>query len=285
MSRMLRTINQRQLAVGTVLEHDGSEWIDVFAHVGMDWVGVDMMEAGIDWSQAARLMQATHRCNMTPWIRLQAYPWGGSEPDTRLPADVLRALSIGAEAVCASVNSRRQVEAMLAPVDDWHSSFLKPRVGHSGSGAAAGADFSPIVFPLIESLEAVRNLDEILEIQSLRAISFGMGDLSRLMGHAGDYRSPAMRDFLRDAVGRAHRRDVMVFCNVPGSQNTDDPNEVSDAMRWLWDIGVQAIWMPALATIVERFYDRVLLSLAQALPEARPITSHGPHGGASARHA
>jgi 2-keto-3-deoxy-L-rhamnonate aldolase RhmA len=59
------------------------------------------------------------------------------------------------------------------------------------------------LFAQIESLQAVKNLDAICDVEGLSGIFIGPGDLSASMGITGNLNSEAMIDLVRDCVTRA----------------------------------------------------------------------------------
>jgi 4-hydroxy-2-oxoheptanedioate aldolase len=253
MSRMFDRIAKGEVPVGTVTLANGPEYVEILGYTGMDFICIDMMLTSIDWKDAADLIRAANRYDVTPWIRLQGFPWG-SESDPRSTADVLRALSIGAECVTKSVDTPEEAEALLLPASDWHRRVYI----YTGDARAdeevelrARLARETLIFPLIESLGAARRIDEILAIKGLRAVFLGMGDLSRVMGHPGEPHHPEMRAFVKTTVERARQHGVIVIANT-GRQDT--PQSIADAVAELWDIGVRVIWIPYPTYILSRFY-------------------------------
>lgn len=271
MSRMFDRIAKGELAIGTVTLTNGPEWVEIMGHVGLDFVCIDMMLTSIDWEGAANMVRAANRYDMTPWIRLQGYPWS-SHFDARTVADVLRALSIGAEAVTMSVDTPEEVAAMLHPGRDWHRRVYIHTWDARGSELEALHDKlerETLISPLIESLGAAKRIDEILSVKGLRAIFLGRGDLSREMGHPGELDHPDMRAFVKKTVELAKQKGVMVITNT-GRQDT--PQSIVDGVRWLWETGIQGLWIPDPTYIMCRFYEDTMGLLSRELPTAR---AHG----------
>jgi len=59
------------------------------------------------------------------------------------------------------------------------------------------------LFPQIETLEAVRNLDEIIGVEGLGGLFIGPGDLSSDLGCPGDMTDPRLREIVCDCTARA----------------------------------------------------------------------------------
>ena len=267
MSRMFDRLAKGETAVGGPMVEHGTEFVELLGYVGLDFVCIDLMVSSFDWSEAADMVRACNRYNVTPWIRLQAYPWSGHGSDPRLPADVMRAIAIGAEGVTASVNTAEAAASMLEAATDLHPRPYIKRGGVYPSRAGIQREDSkhkPYVFPSIESLEGVNNLDEIMKVEGLRAIFLAMGDLSRELGHPGEDRHPEIRSLIKDVVRRASERDIAIFANVlafrvPG---TDTPEYAAEGVMWLRDNGVKAVWLPRVSVVVQAYFERVLNALA-----------------------
>jgi 2-keto-3-deoxy-L-rhamnonate aldolase RhmA len=275
MSRMFDRFANGQMAVGTMMMEHGPEWMELLGYVGMDYGIADMMNASIDWRDASEMVRALDRNNVTPWIRLQSYPWGSDDMDPRLPADVFRALGLGAEGVMASVNTARAVERLLVPLkedeeNDWvHTRpYLNRPLYMPRDGSVRRDDDKStrrMVVPDLESVEALKNLDEILEVDGLQAIFISLADISQAMGHPFDYSHPEMMKVVTDSCAKAAKKGVIVFTFTGGST----PDEVGERVKTLWEAGVRGMYVPRLTVAAQRFYERMLHSVEEKMPEAR----------------
>jgi len=255
---MFERLEKGELALGSDTLTHGVEWLEVLGQAGLDFACVDMMVTSIDWGHVADMVRACSRYGMTPWVRVQAFPWHGSGFDPRLSSDVLRAVSLGAEAITASVNTAEEVSAMVAALRAGHR---RPYVWKPFAGAwEPPVDVEPIVFPLLESLEAVNNVDEMLDVDGVAAVFVGMGDLTRLLGHHGDDRHADVRAMIKDVVRKARNRGKFVICNFWALHRPDaiTPEYSAEKIEWLHDAGVSVVWMPGMHWVVQRFYERVL---------------------------
>lgn len=234
----------------------------------MDFACIDFMITSIDWSHAAHMVRTCNQHEMTPWVRLQSFPWGVLDLDPRLPADVLRAMSIGIEVIMASVSTSRAVASLLEAANDGEhrrvhlrKPLFEPRLGTVRRDDRRELPMFPtLILPCIESQQAMDELDDILAVEGLKGIFLGMGDLTRIMGCAGDTQHPRIRDYFKDVMGRASERDVMVFANVLPfpDRDADDPLKVAASARWYWDNGATGVWISATPAIVQRFFERVI---------------------------
>lgn len=275
MSRMFERFARDQMAIGTMMMEHGPEWMELLGYVGLDYAIVDMMNASIDWRDASEMIRALDRYNVTPWIRLQSYPWGGVDVDPRLPADVFRALGIGAEGIIASVNTARALESILVPLredeeNEWvHTRpYLNRPLFMPRDGSLRRDDDKStrrIVAPDLESVEALQNLDEILEVDGLRAIFISLADISQAIGHPFDYSHPELMKIVTDTCAKTAKRGVVVFTFTGGST----PDEVMERAKALWEAGVKGVYVPRPTVAAQRFYERMLRSVEEKMPEAR----------------
>lgn len=270
-SRMFERIARGEKSLGSVMREMGDEWIEIYGYVGMDFACIDFMITAIDWSDAAHMVRTCNAHEMTPWVRLQTYPWGEHDLDPRLPADVLRAISLGIEVVMASVSTPRAVAAMLEAANDGNhrrvhlkKPLFPPRPGLDRREDRKDLPMYPtMIMPCIESQQGIDQLDNILAVDGLKAIFLGMGDLTRILGKPGDTQHAVIHDFFDDVMTRAKKRDVMVFTNVLPfpDPKVDDPLAVAKSCRWYWDHGATGVWISAPPQIIQRFYERVIYAL------------------------
>lgn len=264
-----------QMAIGTMMMEHGPEWMEMLGYVGMDYAIVDMMNSSIDWREASEMIRALDRYNVTPWIRLQSYPWGGDDFDPRLPADVFRALGIGAEGVMISINTAKTLKRLLVPLrEDEEKEWVHTRpyinrplfMPRDGS-LRRDDDKSTrrMVVPDLESLEALKNLDNILEVDGIHAIFISLADISQAIGHPFDYSHPEVMRIVTDSSSKAAKKNVIVFTFTGGST----PDEVAERTKALWEAGVKGIYVPRLTVAAQRFYERILRTLEETMPQAR----------------
>ena len=65
-----------------------------------------------------------------------------------------------------------------------------------------------LVIPIIETRDAVENIDEILAIPGLQAIFVGPADLSASYGHLGEWEGAGIAELILDIAKRADRAGV-----------------------------------------------------------------------------
>jgi 2-keto-3-deoxy-L-rhamnonate aldolase RhmA len=217
-------------------------------------------------AEAADLVRAAKMYDVTPWIRLEAYPWSGGV-DPHLHADAARALSIGFEVVMVSLDSAEEVAAVVPLQREIHRRWYivkKPTTPPDIKRDLDALEAQTMVIPLIESLNAARTLDKIMAVPGLRAVALGMGDLSRVMGHPGEPHHPELQAFVRSAVELGRARRVRIV-GLAGSRTDHQPEVVLSRVRWLRDLGVDITIIPWATLVVQDYYERTL-ALLRDLP-------------------
>src|SRR3989304_6643627 len=92
----------------------GPNLVRHLASAGIDFLIVDLMHSRMDWDEASHICWMARAENVSPFIRIQAHPWGTSSKylDRRLAVDGMRAFTAGAEGVMWSVASTEEAQAL-----------------------------------------------------------------------------------------------------------------------------------------------------------------------------
>jgi len=172
---------------------------------GFDYVCVDMQHGLSELRDAFASLQALRGGTATPIVRV---PWNE-------PGIIGRALDMGALGVIIPmVNSRAEAQAAVAAcryAPDGKRSF-----GPIVPGMRYGADYfsranaGVACIPMIETVEAIAQLDDILSVPGIDAVYVGPADLSITMGlpPAGDHDDQGFQDALAKVVDGCRRHGV-----------------------------------------------------------------------------
>lgn len=150
---------------------------EVFAHQGYDWLCIDMQHGVIDYWQAVEMLQAISTTDVVPFVRV---PW--NEPG--IIGKVLDAGVMGV--IIPMVNTSDQARAAVSASKYYplgSRSFGPIRAGYyAGADYFSRANEDVICMPMIETREAVENLEEILSVPGVDAVYVGPSDLRVSMG-------------------------------------------------------------------------------------------------------
>ncbi|RCW76502.1 HpcH/HpaI aldolase family protein [Pseudorhodoferax soli] len=150
---------------------------ETMAHQGWDSLTIDLQHGVVDYQAMLPMLQAISTTETVPVVRV---PW-------LEPGILMKTLDAGASAViCPMVNTREDAQKLVA----WTS--YAPRGTRSFGPIRAllihGADYPEqandhiVRFAMIETAQALDNLDDILSVEGLDAVYIGPSDLSLSLG-------------------------------------------------------------------------------------------------------
>ncbi|MGH9132829.1 MAG: HpcH/HpaI aldolase family protein [Ilumatobacteraceae bacterium] len=176
MSELREIWQTDEAAIGVWLSDPSTVAAEVTARQGFDYCCVDTQHGAVDYQVALGMLQA---------IEL-----GGGTPITRVPWNeqgiIGKMLDAGAHGVIVPmVNTREQAEAVVRScryAPDGSRSFGPTVVGMRHSDYVEWAGRSIAVIPMIETTEALGNLDDIMSVPGVDAIYVGPADLSLSLG-------------------------------------------------------------------------------------------------------
>ena len=150
---------------------------EVMAQQGWASLTIDLQHGLVDEAAMVTMLQAISTTATVPVVRV---PW-------LEPGIIMKALDAGAYGViCPMINTRAEAEALVsythyAPQGRRSFGPIRAQI-YGGADYAAAANETIVVFAMIETAEAVDNLDEILSVPGLDAIYIGPSDLSLALG-------------------------------------------------------------------------------------------------------
>jgi len=174
----LRTMWQNdQAAVNGWLAIPNSFSAEVMAHQGWDTLTIDLQHGVIDYAALVPMLQAISTTTTVPIVRV---PW-------LEPGIIMKSLDAGAYGlICPMVNTREDAQKFVA----WSSyapkgtrSFGPIRaLLYGGADYPTHANDTIVRFAMIETAQALDNLDAIMSVEGLDAIYIGPSDLSLALG-------------------------------------------------------------------------------------------------------
>jgi 4-hydroxy-2-oxoheptanedioate aldolase len=179
---------------------------ETMAHQGWDTLTVDLQHGVTDYASMVTMLQAI---STTPTVPVVRVPW-------LEPGILMKTLDAGAYAViCPMVNTREDAQKLVA-----YTSYA-PRGTRSYGPIRAflygGADYpqhandTVVRFAMIETAQALENLDAILSVEGLDAVYIGPSDLSLSLGckPAFDDLEPKVAAAVEHILARAQAHNVV----------------------------------------------------------------------------
>ena len=188
---------------------------ELMAQLGWDSICIDMQHGAIDYSDALPMLQAISTTDTTPLIRI---PWFD-------PAIIGKSLDAGAYGIiCPMVNNRAEAQAFVAACR--YAPQGQRSVGPLRASLYAGADYvkhansTIITMAMVESAEAVKNVEDILTTPGLDSIYVGPSDLAVSMGeNAGfDPRYPKVFEAIKHVGAMAKKHKIAAGIHVGSVQ-------------------------------------------------------------------
>jgi 4-hydroxy-2-oxoheptanedioate aldolase len=147
------------------------------AHAGWDSLTIDMQHGVVDYQAAVTMLAAISTTETVPMVRV---PWLD-------PGIIMKMLDAGVYGViCPMVNTREDAEKLVAATrypPRGNRSFGPIRaLLYAGADYAKHANDEVAAFAMIETRQALDNLDDILSVDGLDAIYVGPADLSLALG-------------------------------------------------------------------------------------------------------
>ncbi len=184
---------------------------EIAARQPVDYVCIDTQHGVVDYQVSVSMIQAIELSGGTPIARV---PWNE-------PGVIGKTLDAGAHGVVVPmVNTREQAEAVVRSAryaPDGSRSWGPVMAGMRHPDNRAWAAEHIAVIPMIETTEAIANLDDILSVPGIDAIYVGPADLSISLGLEpyGNDGNPVFDEALATIVAACVRHGV-----VPGIHAT-----------------------------------------------------------------
>ncbi len=177
-----------------------SDAIDQFGPVGFDGVWLEGEHGPIDFADIANRTRACDLWGMTSIMRINRNEQG----------IIYRALDRGAQGIVVPhVNTREEAENVVAggkfaPVGQ--RGMFGSRQGYGVPDYFTVANDQTLLVVLIEDIVAVRNLNEILEVDHIDVFFVAPSDLATSMGHIGDIGHPDVQRTVDETLAGIQQR-------------------------------------------------------------------------------
>jgi 2-dehydro-3-deoxyglucarate aldolase/4-hydroxy-2-oxoheptanedioate aldolase len=192
-NHLKQKLRQSAVTLGLWVTLESPTITEIAATLGLDWVCIDAEHGHLDFKEIVEHVRAARNTHTTPLVRIQEIEQGL----------IKRVLDIGAEGIVVpQVTCAAEVEQAVR--------FAKyPPRGLRGVGGeratswglglkayTRSADQETLVIPLIETVAAARDIDNILKVPGVDAIFLGPADFSASSGYLGEWEGPGVAEQL-----------------------------------------------------------------------------------------
>ena len=108
----------------------------------------------------------------------------------------------------------------------------------------------------------MERIDDILAIPGLQAISLGMTDISRMLGHPFEYEHPDVEVFVSSTLAKAAERSVVVGANV-GYTYSRSIDDMVARIRRMEAQGCKFIWLQNNGFVIQWIYRSLVKAAGQ----------------------
>ena len=170
---------------------DAPSIAEMAAVLGLDWIVIDCEHGQLDWADIANHLRAVARSEVVTLVRIAELNGGL----------IKRALDIGADGV---VIPWVETAAQLQEAVGW---CLYPPEGRRGIGGERAtiwgqcliehtrdANDQVLVVPLLETVTAMNNVQELAAVDGVQLYLIGPADLSASAGHRGQWEGPGVAE-------------------------------------------------------------------------------------------
>ncbi|MBO9355891.1 hypothetical protein GG851_18035 [Bordetella petrii] len=259
-NHLMDTMKSGRTALG-VWAND-PETVELCAHMGLDWIMIDMMFTGMDFRDVQNMIRTCEASGITPVVRMHSNPWHGY--DARIGVDLSRLQGIGAEYVLISHSGLQEITEALEIAKDWHrrALWVHPFDGREWAARTDEMAASTYIIPHMESQGAIDDFDKILDHPDLKMFFFAMTDLSKVLGGNAkkpNFDAPELWELVGKAVKKARQRGIMLGANTSYAYTLD---EMRQRVKRLHEAGFNFIMMQGAQFLLQ-------VALMEFLPRVR----------------
>jgi 2-keto-3-deoxy-L-rhamnonate aldolase RhmA len=248
LNKLRERIQTKQTSYGLWVTMESPVVVEIAVALGLDWVCIDTEHGHLDYGQVMAHIRAVRGSDTSVVVRV---------PETQV-STVKRVLDMGAHGV---------ILPLVRTPEDVELGFRYGRYPPRGIRGVGGeravtwglglaeylsfADRETLIIPLIETRDAVDNIDAILDVPGVEAIFFGPADLSASQGYLGKWEGGEVAQQILSVREKAAARGIGA-----GVMSTD----LEDSVRRR-DQGFALIGLGSDAGLLIRTVNAALLEL------------------------
>jgi 2-keto-3-deoxy-L-rhamnonate aldolase RhmA len=242
-------ISSKKMSFGSWVQIPNVFTAEMMARSGFDWLAIDLEHGMIDLETAFQLIQVIDCSGVIPLVRLHV-----NDEST-----IRRVLDAGAGGVIVPmVNSAEDARRAVNAVK-------YPPLGKRSFGLGRAHDFGlgfdeyvrtindrSIVVVQIEHIDALKNLDHILQVPGIDAIIIGPYDLSGSLGVPGQFDHPGFKEALRTIIERVRKSTVALGMHIVHPTETELQERQSAGFTFI-GLGMDTIFLQEGSHHVTRY--------------------------------
>jgi len=206
MAASLRTrLRRGDVTYGTIITYSSPEVAETMALAGFDWLWVDMEHAAMSYETATHMLMAIQGHGLLGIVRVT-----GTDPFM-----IKRTLDLGADGlIVPMVNSAEEaqtaVRAAKYPPDGFRGVGIARAQGYGfrfGEYVRRANRDIPVIIQ-VEHIDAVHQIDAIVQVPGIDVIFIGPYDLSGSLGVPGQIGHPKVEEAIGEVVAACRKKKV-----------------------------------------------------------------------------
>lgn len=205
--------------------------VEMIAHIGFDWVLIDMEHGTIGLESVELMVMAAEASGITPIVR----------PPSNSSTNVTAAMDRGARGVqIPHINTiedaRRAVAAVKFGPGDHRGLAAGTRAGRYGlaetmSEFVERSNSESLVCIQLEHSSAIDNVDALLDVEDIDVYFIGPSDLSQSMGYPGNPKAEPVKNAIEQTL-----KKIVAAGRTPGmpSASSDIDDVLSKGVRYTY---------------------------------------------------
>ena len=204
-NRMKRELAAGNVCLGATITIYSPAIAELLSRVGLDWLWIDTEHTALSLEEVSVILQATNGTDVSTVIRV---PWN----DTTL---IKRAVDTGPDGILVPmINTAEDTKAAVR-------AMKYPPLGERGAGIGRAqcygmamgeylstANDEVMLIAQIEHVDAIANIDEIVEVDGLDSVMIGALDLSGSMGKLGQTDDPEVEEAVQKVLAACQRAGI-----------------------------------------------------------------------------
>ena len=208
-------LDRDELTLGLFVPFYAPPLVEIIGYAGLDFIIIDNEHGCFTDAQIEELIRAAEVTGVTPIVRV-SYD----------PSSIQKALDRGARGVqVPMVNTKADAEEVVRkakfPPAGTRGTAYSVRAANfgnlSGKAYLDAADANTLVSVHIETMEAVKNFDEITSVPGVNIAFIGPTDLSVSMGYKAEGPGhPAVKEMIEDLLRRGRENGIIMGVMASG---------------------------------------------------------------------
>ncbi|MFZ5644732.1 MAG: HpcH/HpaI aldolase family protein [Bacillota bacterium] len=187
-------------AIGVFIMYPFDTGVEVLKFAGVDFAIYDLEHEQLTISELLPMIRTSDACGMAAMVRV---------PDVNDESSIKKALDIGASGIMvpgvSNAEQARKAVSYSKYAPQGERGFC-PFVRSNEYGFFADADYyrrkndEVVVTIIIESIEGVKNMEEIVAVDGIDVVTMGAYDLSCALGIPGQVTHPSVMQTMQDCI-------------------------------------------------------------------------------------